>query len=52
MKHGGGVGGSSGSSEEEKDGEDRGRLGVGGSVPCGGGGLLLDGLYIGGDWWL
>lgn len=49
MEHGGGVGGSSGSSEEEKDGEDRGRLGSGVSVPCSGGGLLLAGLYMGGD---
>ena len=40
----GGVGGSGGRLEEEKDGDDGGLLGVGGRVPCGGGGLLLGGL--------
>lgn len=40
---GGGVGGSSGQ-VEENDGDDGGLLGVGGRVPCGGGGLLLGGL--------
>lgn len=42
---GGGVGGSGGRVEKENDGDDGGRLlGVGGRVPCGGGGLLLGGL--------
>lgn len=40
---GGGVGGSSGQ-VEEKDGDDGGLLGLGGRVPCGGGGFLLGGL--------
>lgn len=38
---GGGVGGSDGSVEKEND---SGLLGVGGKVPCGGGGLALGGL--------
>lgn len=41
MEVGGGVGGRGGRVEEENDGE---QLGVGGRVPCGGGGLMLGGL--------
>ena len=41
---GGGVGGSSGRVEKEKDGEDGGLLGLGGRVPFGGGGVLPGGL--------
>lgn len=37
---GGGVGGSGGRLEEENDGDDGGLPGVGGRVPCGGGGVL------------
>lgn len=37
---GGGAGGSSGRLEKENDGDDGGLLGLGGRVPCGGGGLL------------